>query len=176
MRAFGERRLELVPQLRRLLAEVPVAVLVARREVALLGARAFLIGPHAENDAGIALFGQQVLEPVRFERRTALDAAQGVVHALGQGVLVLADDQVQPPLAGEPVPVLDHGRDLVARVDVEQREGDVPEERLAGEPQEHRGVLAHGPQHREVVEVLVGLAKDVDALVFQLSEMVVHGC
>jgi len=54
---------------------------------------------------------------------------------------------------------------------VDQRKGDVAEERLAHEPQERRGVLAHGPQHGEVVEVLVGLAKNVDALVFELAEM-----
>src|SRR5437867_5832765 len=62
VRALGERRLELVPQLRGLLPEVPIAVLVARREVAFLGARPFFVGPYAQDDAGGDLLRDRVRE------------------------------------------------------------------------------------------------------------------
>src|SRR2546425_11083140 len=154
VRALGEGGLELIPQLRGLLPEVPVAVFVPWREVAFLGARPFLVGPDAQDDAGVAFLRDQVLEPVGLEGGAAGDAAHGVVHPLGQGLLVHADDQVEPPFAGDPVPVLDHGRDLVARVDVDHRKGDMAEARLSGQPYEGSAVLAHGPPHRQAVEGL----------------------
>src|SRR3989454_1435268 len=51
VRARGAGGREPLPQLRRLLPEVPVAVLVPRREVAFLGACPLLVGPHAQDDA-----------------------------------------------------------------------------------------------------------------------------
>lgn len=130
-----------------------------------------LIGAHAENDARVALFGDEIFQSHCLERRAAFDASHRVVHALGESFLVLADDEIQPPLAGEPVAVFDHRRNLVARVHVQERERHVAEESLAREPQQHGRILAHGPEHAEVVEVLVGFAKDVHTLVFELSKV-----
>ena len=55
VRARREVGLELVPELGRLIADVPVVVLVARREVALLRAAALLVGARADDDAGVRL-------------------------------------------------------------------------------------------------------------------------
>src|SRR2546428_8584711 len=42
--------------------------------------RSFLVGPHAEDDAGVAFLRDEVLEPVGLEGGAAGDAAQRVVH------------------------------------------------------------------------------------------------
>src|SRR5207253_4411514 len=76
--AFWEGGLKLVPQFRWLLTEIPIAMFIARREVALLGPSTFLIGAHPEDDPGIAFFCQKILEAVRLERRAAGDPPQGV--------------------------------------------------------------------------------------------------
>src|SRR5206468_12588814 len=55
-------RLELVPQLRGLLAEVPISVFATGREVTLIGTCACLIGPQAEARAGIAFIGLEILK------------------------------------------------------------------------------------------------------------------
>ena len=72
----------------------------------------------------------------------------------------------------QPVPVLDHLGKLVVGVDVDERERHVAEERLARQPQQHGRVLADRPQHAEALEVAEGLAEDVNALLFQLIEVV----
>ena len=48
------------------------------------------------------------------------------------------------------------------------------EKRLARQPQQHSGIFAHRPEHGEIIEMLIGFAKDIDALVFQLTQ-VLHG-
>ena len=85
-------------------------------------------------------------------------------------LLVLADDELELPLAAEPVAILDHARDLVGGVHVHQREGHVAEERLARQPQQHGRVLADAPQHGEVLKLVERLAQDVDALVFEFVQ------
>ena len=165
------------------------------REVALLGAAAFLVGPGADDDAGerlgvpVQLVGplgvvepvarplaaQRVLERVGLERLAAGDAVDGAVGEgplLGQRLLVLAVDHGQVPFEREPVPVLDHLRDLVRRVDVDQRDRHVPEERLPRQPQEDGAVLPDGPEHAQVLEVGVRLPENVHAPVLELVEMV----
>ncbi len=98
--------------------------------------------------------------------------------AVGEGGLllerlaVLAHDQVEAPLERQPVAVLDHLRHLVGRVDVHERDRHVAEERLARQVQEHRAVLADGPQHADVAEPAVRLAQDVDALGLERVELV----
>src|SRR5690606_26729240 len=70
--------------------------------------------------------------------------------------------------------VLDHRGDLVAGVDMHQRDRDVAEERLAGQPEQHGAVLADRPQHGEALEVRVRFTKDVYTLVLELVEMVLR--
>ena len=195
VRAGGEVGLELVPQLRRLVRHVPVAVPVARREVPFLAAAAFLIGPGADDHAGERLAAggldvlpglvvqhparplarERVFQRLALERRAALEPrALAVGERLPgrQGLVVAAEDHVQLPLPGQAVAVLDHLRDLVLRVDVHQRQRHVPEEGLAGQPQQHRAVLADRPEHHELLELAIRLAQDVDALGFEFVEMI----
>ena len=51
-----------------------------------------------------------------------------------------------------------------------EREGDMAEERLAGEPEQHGRVFADAPEHGEVVELVERLAEDVDALAFEFVQ------
>src|SRR5262249_6065621 len=55
--AFRQVGIELVPELRRLVLEVPMAGVAARAEHALLGARGFLVAADARDDAGEAVLG-----------------------------------------------------------------------------------------------------------------------
>ena len=55
MRAGREIRLVLSPQFRGLIADIPLAVPVPGRKVALLGAAALFVGPGADDDPGIGL-------------------------------------------------------------------------------------------------------------------------
>ena len=169
VRALREGGFELIPEFRRLIPEVPLAVLVARRKVSFLGPRALLIRPDAEDNAGVPLFFHQLLQRVGLEGCAAGHPPKRMVHPCRQRLLVLADNQVQAPFAGQPIPVLDHGGDFVAGVDVQERERHVAQEGLAREPQEHRRVFAHGPEHGKIVEVLVRLPQDVDALILELT-------
>src|SRR4249920_3090987 len=107
VRAWWEGRLELIPELGRLIAEIPVSVFVARREISFLGARAFLVRPHTENDAGISLLLDQLLEPICLQRRAAGHPPHAGVHPCRKRLLVLAYDQIQAPLSSQPIPVFD---------------------------------------------------------------------
>ena len=49
------------------------------------------------------------------------------------------------------------------------------EEGLAGQPDHDIAVLAERPQHAELVDAVERLAQDIDALRFQLVEMVHDG-
>ena len=157
VRAGLEVGLEVAPELRRLVVDVPVVLHVARREVALLGARALFVRAHADDHARVRrvvlvfhempervvhaqarpLTREGVLERHRLEVAAALDA---VAVAVGKGRLlverlaVLADDEVQVPLERQAIAVLDHLRHLVGGVDVHQRDRHVAEERLARQP------------------------------------------
>jgi hypothetical protein len=49
---------------------------------------------------------------------------------------------------------------------MEQWERHMPEERLAGQPQQYRGILSHGPKHGKIIEVLIRFSKNIDTLIF----------
>jgi hypothetical protein len=87
------------------------------------------------------------------------------------GILVLADDHREPVLHGQAIAVGDHLGQLVAGVDVDQGEGNVAKERLAGQPQQDGRVLADGPQHAQALKGAKRLPQDVDALLLQLIEV-----
>ncbi len=91
-----------------------------------------------------------------------------MIHAVREGFFVLANDQIQTPLPCQPVTILDHLRDLIAGVDVNKREWDVPEKGFSGQPQENRGIFTHGPEHGQIIEMLISLTKDKHALVLEL--------
>ena len=84
------------------------------------------------------------------------------------------DDQVQLPLLRVAVAERVHLAELLAGVDVHHRERHMAEERLLGQPDHDVAVLAQGPEHGQPVDAVEGLAQDVDALRFELIEMI-HG-
>src|ERR1039458_5798378 len=68
-----EVRLELVPQFRRLILDVPFHVLVARAEVAFLGPRRLLVPADTDDDARKVMPFKHPLERVLLQRAAALD-------------------------------------------------------------------------------------------------------
>ncbi len=85
VRALVVIGLELVPQFRRLVLDVPFHVFVARAEVTLLGAGGFLVAAHADDDAGEMMFAASTcLKRVLFQCAAAFHAgglAVGIGHA-----------------------------------------------------------------------------------------------
>ncbi len=59
---------------------------------------------------------------------------------------------------------------------MEQWERHMPKEGLACQPQQHGGILAHRPEHGEIVEMFVGFSQDVDTLIFQLTKVFHDPC
>jgi hypothetical protein len=171
--AWLEIGLELVPQFRRLVFHVPLHVLVPRTEIALLGAGRLLVASDADNHAGELVLVQHRLERVFFQSAATFDPggrAVGVGDPLFQHRLVLADNQLQLPLLNELVAILNHGRNLVSRVHVYQRERHVAQKRLARQPEHGGGILANAPEHGQVLEPVERLAQDINALIFQLGK------
>src|SRR4029078_529234 len=78
------------------------------------------------------------------------------------------------PLGACPCCVLEHVRNLVARVDMQKRERHMAEKSLSRQPQQYGRIFPHRPQHGQVVKMFIGFSKKVDTLVFQLTKML-HG-
>jgi len=62
----------------------------------------------------------------------------------------------------------------MAGVDVDDGEGDLPEEGFFAEPDGRGGVLPGAPEDSEVLELGFGFADDGDALLFQVLEVFIH--
>src|SRR5262245_30094900 len=114
--------LELIPEFRRLVAKVPIAMFVARRKVTLLRSCPFLVGADTQDDSRITFLLEQLFQSIGLERRAASYAAHRMVHAGSQRLLVLSHDQIEMPFAGEAISIFNHGRDLITGIDMEQRE------------------------------------------------------
>src|SRR3990167_8417503 len=59
MGAGRESRLELIPEFGRLIAEIPVAMLIAGRKIPFLRSRPLFVRSHTENNAGVPLLFDQ---------------------------------------------------------------------------------------------------------------------
>src|SRR5215210_1135848 len=158
-----------VPQLRALLARVPLAEVVAEREHALLGAGALLVAAGAAERGVEAVLGDRVeqrgrLQPVARGARAGLLGHAALVDRLLHG----RDDR----LRHAPVAELDRLREVVAGVHVHDRERQRRRrERLLGQRQQHDRVLAAAEQHDRLLELGRDLADDVDRLRLQLLEV-----
>jgi hypothetical protein len=162
-----------VPELGALVLGVPLHLLVAKRVHALLGAGLLLVAagpaeggvvaPGLERlDQGLGLHGGAVLGGREVEG----------VHALGEGLLVGVDDEVEAVLAAEAVAIVEEVAKVPGGVDVEEGEGRARgEERLARDVQHAGGVLAAGEQEHGALELGDDLADDVDALGLELAQM-----
>src|SRR5690242_300398 len=72
--AGREFRVEVVPELRRLVAEIPFRILGPRAEHPLLGPRPLLVAPDAGDDAGEAVLRHDLLQTLDLQGRAAGDA------------------------------------------------------------------------------------------------------
>ena len=81
-------------------------------------------------------------------------------------------DEVNAELFGYPVAILDHCRDLVFRIHMDEREWHMTIKGLLGQPQQHGRILADRPEHPEFTQFLVRFPQNIDAFCFQLIQMV----
>src|SRR4051794_37627222 len=82
MRAGGRRGVELVPEFRRLIADVPSALSAARREHPFLGAGGFFITAYAGDQSIEAVFGERELQPFGLARGRSCRRRQGRIDRL----------------------------------------------------------------------------------------------
>src|SRR5216683_2945936 len=68
-----------------------------------------------------------------------------VVHAVRQRRVVPPDDELETPFARHALAEADHLRQLVRGVDVDGRERNAAEKRLARQPHQHVRILADRP-------------------------------
>ena len=159
------------PQLGALHLGVPLAELVAVGVDALLGAGLLLVAPAATEGGGEAVLLEGVEQGADLE---AVAAGLAVVDddAVGDGLLDAGHDQADAEPAD---PVVAAGEDLgevVAGVDLEDRERDLGGvEGLLGQPHHDDGVLAAGEHQHRLLELGGDLAEDVDRLRLELVEL-----
>src|SRR5262249_17101099 len=75
------------------------------------------------------------------------------------------------PVAHRKVSIFDEAGAFVPRVHMKQRKRDMTEEGLASQPQEHGRIFSHRPEHRQMIEMLVGFPENVHTLIFQLAQV-----
>ena len=96
-------------------------------------------------------------------------------HALGDALLALRDDEIEAVLGGHAIAVLDDFAELPLTVDVQERERDgARPERLAGQVQQHRRVLADRVHEDGLAKGGSRLAQDPDRLRLEMIEDVVR--
>ncbi len=141
-----DTRIKYVPEFGALVTRVPLAALIAEGEDALFGAGTFFVAAGA-TDGGVELtVAETIEEGGGFEgAATALGAPVEGVGAFVEGGAVGVDDEIEAKFGGVAVAELDHFLELVAGIDVEEREGDgAGKEGLLGEAKEDGGVFADG--------------------------------
>src|SRR5688500_13096095 len=96
MGAFGEPGLVVIPELGRLVLEVPYTVKGARAEHALLGAGRLFVAADADEDALILLALEESLQTFRLAGGGAGGRRQGRVHLAFRRALL--DHQIEVPI------------------------------------------------------------------------------
>ena len=81
------------------------------------------------------------------------------------------NDQIEIVMLRRPFAKLQHLGKFVGRVDVQKWERHFPKKRFAREPDENVRILPHRPRHGDVLERVIRLAKNKNALVLELVEM-----
>ena len=170
MRAGRRRGVELVPELRRLVAHVPSAFEAARREHALLRARRLFVAADAGDQSVETVFRERHLQAFGLARGRARGRRQGRIDGIDRRAGL--DAQVEIPFLAVVIAERVHLRKFLAGVDMQRRERHAAEEGLARQPDHDVGVLAERPQQRELLQPRKSLAENVDALRLQRVEMV----
>src|ERR1700730_6801857 len=151
---------ELVPQLRRLILEIPLEVFVSRRKIPLLRSRPLLVSPDTNDHGLIVFFLDNGLEGVLLQQTAAFDARNPAVRESLTSVkrrAILPNDEFDPPLFREAISKGDHLRNLITRVDVHTWNRHMTEKSLSQQPKHHTGVFADAPEHRQPLKFTVGL-------------------
>ena len=162
-----------VPELRSLVLGIPAVEAIPEAEDALLGPGLLLVTTGAAEGRIEATGVEGLLEGLGLHDVGVVPGpvVEGV-DPVSDTIRVGVDDQVEAQLGGGPVPELDHLPELPGGVHVQYRERDLPgEERLAGDVQEYRRVLADGVHHHRALELGDHLAHDVDGLGLQLAQV-----
>src|SRR3954447_6319950 len=171
--ALSHARVVDVPELGPLCAGVPLPEVVAEREDALLRPGALLVAPCAADRSVEPMLLDRVEERRRLQavprgaRACFLDDAALVDRLLHRG-----DDEALAELLHAAVAELDHFGEVVAGVDVHDRERELARpERLLGKTEQHDRVLAAGEEQHRPLELGRDLAEDVDRLCLEVVEM-----
>ena len=124
---YFDAGIEQVPQFRPLILGIPLALRIAKRVNALLGARLFLVAPRSAKCRVESTRRKRVQQRFRLEQPAAsLRAEDKRIRALLQCFAVLMHDQFGADFARVRIAKLDHFRKFVAGVDVQQRKRDFP--------------------------------------------------
>ena len=119
------RPLKRVPQFGALVFRIPLAGCVAEGEDAFLGARFFFVAARAAEGCVEAVGAQAVEQRLGFEKTAAaLGAELDGIGAVGEGFFVAPDDELEAEFGGVAVAEFEHLAELVAGIDVEERERD----------------------------------------------------
>ncbi len=166
-------RVKQIPQFGPLVLGIPLALFVAERKDALLGARFLLVAPCAADGRVETALPQAVEKSLCLQQAAAALGAQPErVRAIVDGFAIGVDDQLCADFGGVAIAKFDHLAKLVGGVDVQQREGDRRRvESLLGQPQQDRGILADGVEHHRTLELRRDLAHDMDAFGFEQPKM-----
>ena len=162
-----------LPQLGPLGARVPGAERVAKGEDALLGAGLLLVAAGATEDGVESVLLDPAQQGGGLEAVAARADPRVLDHAAGVDVVLdVGDEQLDTGLLDHAVAVVDDLVEVVAGVDVHERERHRRgPEGLAGEVEHHHRVLAAGEQHPRAFELCGYLAEDVDGLRLERVEM-----
>ena len=173
MLALADARVVEAPDLRPLRSRVPLAEVVAEAEDPLLRAGALLVAARAADGRVEAVSLDRVEQRRRLEL-VSRRARPGLVDdpAFVDRLLDARDDEPLAELCDAPIAELDHLGEVVAGVDVHDREGELPRpEGLLGQPQQHDRVLAAGEEQHGPLELGRDLAHDVHRLGLELVEV-----
>ena len=165
---------EQVPELGPLVLGVPLPEGVAVAEEALLRPRLLLVAaPAAEGRVHLEL-AQRVQQRDRLQGVAAGVRARSPPRTRPASMesCTVRTSSSQPEPLRQPVAELDGLREVVPRVDVQQREGkSARPERLARQVHHHDRVLAAGEEQHGALELRRDLAHHVDGLALELGEV-----
>src|SRR5438046_2495105 len=163
---------ELSPEFWRLIFIIPFELRVARRKISLFRASRILVAPNSGDQCVPFVFGERLLQRHGFQLvRHRHWIVRFVPNPARTRVGVDFNDKIKVVMLCCPFTKLQHLGKLIGRVDVQDRKGDLPKKRFAGEPDKNVGILPHRPRHGDVFEGLIRLAKNENALVLELVEM-----
>ena len=121
--------------------------------------------------------GEAIEQGGCFEQAAAaLCAKANGIGAVGQGLFVAPDLEIEAQRARCVVAELEHLVKLVAGVDMQERKRDGSREKgFLRQAKHDRGVFADRVQHDRLLKFRSNLAEDVDALGFETLEMAQSG-